>query len=382
MTHNFALAVPYSAVIASGTANLEFKTPKTGTIKIKAAAHSTGASHKVELIEAPTLTTGAAAVTPINKDRASTVKSFATVKSNPTTISAGTVIDTAFSHEIDPTEYTLKANTVYLIKVTNTEAAAKDITVLVDYEEIDVSYEYTVTFTVTDDAEPGVAIKDASITYAGETKSTAADGTASFTARPATYTYTVSKTGKVTQAGTQAVTNAAVAKAIALAEPAAAPGPSVTFTVTDSIFGLPIEGASIVLGINDAVVTDENGIAIIEDQTAAEGVAYSATLTGYTITSGTVDIAEDDVLEHVSAALDVYTVTFTITLDDDPVEYARIDFRGYTQRTNSEGVLAVDNVIPGEYAYTAMYNGGYYVTGTVTVEALDVDEAVALTVPE
>lgn len=382
MTHNFTLIVPYAAVNAAASAFLEFKTPATGTIKVKAAGHSTGASLKVELVEAPTLTTGVTAVVPVNKDRESAAKSAVVVKSNPSTISSGTVVGTAFSYELNPTEYTLKKDTVYMVKVTNTEASAKDITVLMDYTEDAVSYAFPLVFTVKDDADPQVVIENASVNFNGETKLTAADGTVTFTLRPdVTYSYTVTKIGKVAQTGTQLVGYASVAKAITMLAPAAAPGPSVTINVYDSVMDTPVEGAEVTLGANDPVLTDASGKVVFANQSEAEDVAYSATKDGYTIPSGTITIEDVNVTENVYAVLDVYTVEFTVKIGETPKNYARIDFRGYTQRTNASGVLTVTNVAPGEYVYTAMYNGGYYVTGIITVVADDVDEAVALTIP-
>jgi len=266
MAHNFSLAVPYAGVAGAANAVLEFKTPATGTIKLKAAGHSTGASLKVELVEAPTLTTGSTAVVPVNIDRASSVNSAVVAKSNPTTISAGTVVDTAFSYEVDPTEYTLKVNTVYMIKVTNTEGTAKDITIIANYSE-------------------------------------------------------------------------------------------------------------------DAVVTNASGIAVVPGNSAGTDVAYTATKSGWTIASGTVDIVDEDISAELSAVKTVHTVTFTAKIGETVKNYCRIDFRGYTQRTNASGELVVTNVPDGTYPWTAMYNGGYYNTGTVTVNGDETVE-VALTIPQ
>lgn len=390
MTHNFSLAVPYASVAAAGTGIVELKTPATGSIKLKATAHTSGSKIKVELIEAPTLTTGTTAVVPTNCDRTSSALSAALIKSNPTSISGGTTIDTSFSYELDPTEYILKANTTYIVRATNMDDSAANLTVLIDYAEIDVIYEYTVTFTVKDELD--AVIEGAYVYCAGQVKYTTDAGTATFTLTPygSPYPYYVSANytegegeDQVTipyigVTGEVAVTNADVAVDITMVKYVAPTTATYSFRVWDDENN-PVEGAIVTLGANDPATTDEDGWVTFEEQTPAEGVAYSIIADGLTKAEGTVDIVIPEAASYIYMEIPRYSVTFTVTNDSEPVSYARVDFLGYTHRTDSDGTLTVTGLKAGEYAYTIMYNGGYHIPGSLTVSNEDVSQAVEFT---
>jgi len=135
-----------ASVFAEGVADdaavmIEFKTPATealGVVHLKEyKPWGSGGVNKLEIIEAPTLTTGNAAITPANRNRVGTpADSAATLKSNPTSISAGTTIEGpmafggggsgrgAGGNSTSDQEIVLKPNTTYLIKATNLSGGA------------------------------------------------------------------------------------------------------------------------------------------------------------------------------------------------------------------------------------------------------------------
>ncbi|WP_099205873.1 phage major capsid protein [Scatolibacter rhodanostii] len=76
--------------------------------------------------------------------------------------------------------------------------------------------DYTVTFTVEDNAAEPEAIAGARIDVNGARKTTKADGTAVFNLRPGTYPATIKKSGHVTQSVTVTVASAAVSQDITL----------------------------------------------------------------------------------------------------------------------------------------------------------------------
>jgi hypothetical protein len=93
-------------------------------------AFTNGTSGKLEIIEAPTITDGNAALTPQNRRRTGTPPaSGVTVYSNPTSISAGTILAEFYftgkaEFTADQLEMILKAGTKYLYRFTNTSGGA------------------------------------------------------------------------------------------------------------------------------------------------------------------------------------------------------------------------------------------------------------------
>lgn len=85
-------------------------------------------------------------------------------------------------------------------------------------------------------------------------------------------------------------------------------------------------------------------------------------------------------IEPATAATD-YTVTFTVTDGDDTKPAARVgavvNVNGARIKTGSDGT-AVFHLRPGEYPYSVKLSGYRTVTGTVTVAAANLSEAVTL----
>jgi hypothetical protein len=101
------------------------------TPHMKAArAFTGGTSGKLEIIEAPTITDGNAALVPVNRRRTGTPPtSGVTIYSNPTSISAGTILTEYYftgkaEFVADQLELILKAGTKYLYRFTNTSGGA------------------------------------------------------------------------------------------------------------------------------------------------------------------------------------------------------------------------------------------------------------------
>jgi len=137
----FSASVWTEVVADDGVVLLEFKTPSVASGKYvhlkNYKAFGEGGLNTLEIIEAPTLTTGAAAVDAINRNRVAPTASAATLKSNPTGISAGTKIEQPFPFggggagsgsgglKDKDLEFQLAVNTTYLFKLTNLSGAAK-----------------------------------------------------------------------------------------------------------------------------------------------------------------------------------------------------------------------------------------------------------------
>lgn len=124
---------------------LEFKTPLTGRyIHMKSMVAMSEGLGSFEVIESPTLTTGSTAFVPTQLNRNNSTASTVIIKSNPTTISGGTVLRAyligAGKENGGPanndTEIVLKPDTTYLFRVRNLAGAAKALSLyLFWYEE-------------------------------------------------------------------------------------------------------------------------------------------------------------------------------------------------------------------------------------------------------
>ena len=124
----FTAGVSNAALGASASLFIEINIPASIEMHLKAYTFYNGDNGTIELLEAPTLTTGAAALTAFNKKRSSTRISSTILKSNPTGISSGVSLDKMSfkgtnQHPgilvISDWEWILKPSTVYLVSLTN-----------------------------------------------------------------------------------------------------------------------------------------------------------------------------------------------------------------------------------------------------------------------
>lgn len=116
---------------------------------ISISVWSTEVYQTVELIEAPTLTTGSVVIPCINLNRVLTNVSKTVVKSNPTGISAGTLLSSFLigggsgvgqskvsGSGMHPLGWILAPETTYLIRVTNKSANACVISTVLTFGEL------------------------------------------------------------------------------------------------------------------------------------------------------------------------------------------------------------------------------------------------------
>lgn len=144
----FSISQLNDAVANNGTILFEVIVPAGAYVHFKQFnCWTNGSKAKFEVIEAPTLTTGATVITPINRRRVGTPSiSLLTVKSDPTVISGGTTLESIYfgsgggaskggDRSLD-IELVLKPDTTNLIRITNLDGNAKDFsTFLFWYEE-------------------------------------------------------------------------------------------------------------------------------------------------------------------------------------------------------------------------------------------------------
>lgn len=138
-------AVNKFTVANAASAYLEIIVPAGAYVHFKPISmQSDGPKITIQLIEAPTITTGSTAVTPVNRRRIGTpTASLLTVKNNPTAVSGGTILDqdyigggtgaggstTSGGNAANDNEWVLKPATTYVIKVSNGGTAPSDINV-------------------------------------------------------------------------------------------------------------------------------------------------------------------------------------------------------------------------------------------------------------
>ncbi len=124
----FTAQVANAALGASALLYIEIIIPEEIELHLKQVSFYNGDDGHFELVEAPTLTTGAAVLTAFNRWRPSIKLSNILLKSNPTAISSGVVLDEMYfkgTNQAPGTlitsdwEWVLKSDTTYLIRLTN-----------------------------------------------------------------------------------------------------------------------------------------------------------------------------------------------------------------------------------------------------------------------
>ena len=147
----YSAATFTETVADDGYVYLEIKTPNVSNRYVhlkKWIGWTEGGVATIEIVESPTLTTGATAIVPQNRKRTGTPATSAVlVKSNPTSISGGTVIDgpTIFGgggvlsgsggNADGNIELVLGVNKTYLVRVKNLAGAAKALGIWVFWYE-------------------------------------------------------------------------------------------------------------------------------------------------------------------------------------------------------------------------------------------------------
>lgn len=138
----FTTATKYTVANAA-SAYLEIIVPADAYVHFKPITmQSDGPKILVQLIEAPTITTGLTGVTPVNRRRIGTpTPSLVTFHSNPTGVSGGTIIDQDYigggtgaggssvsgGMATNDNEWVLKQATTYVVKIANNGTAPADV---------------------------------------------------------------------------------------------------------------------------------------------------------------------------------------------------------------------------------------------------------------
>jgi len=140
----FSAEVANAALGAAAKLYIEINVPATHAVCLKKFKFYNGDDGIIELTEAPTLTTGAAALTPLNRNRSSGKISASIMKSNPTGISGGLSLSKFYFKgtvqaggllEDSDWEWRLKPGTVYLLTLTNSGASAEQAYLRADFYE-------------------------------------------------------------------------------------------------------------------------------------------------------------------------------------------------------------------------------------------------------
>jgi len=130
----FTASVTKADLGAAALLYIEMIIPENIEVHLKSFSYYNGDDGHFEFVEAPTLTTGVTPLTAYNKYRRSVKKSGIVLKSNPTGISGGTVLDPMFFKGTNQapgilitndTEWILKPSTTYLLRLENNGAGAE-----------------------------------------------------------------------------------------------------------------------------------------------------------------------------------------------------------------------------------------------------------------
>ncbi len=156
---------------------------------------------------------------------------------------------------------------------------------------------------------------------------------------------------------------------------------TVTFSVTNSSTGQPIENAQVTIGAGSPIVTNSSGE--VTANLVNGTYSYTVAATSYYSSNGEFTVNGDVVSVPVSLTPipPTYTVTFTVTnkTTSSPIENAQITIGSDSPiLTNSSGVAAAQKA-NGTYSYTITATTYYDITGEFTVTDANVDVPIQLT---
>lgn len=141
----FSAQVANAALGASAVLLIEMIIPDEFDLILKSVIFYNGDDGQYELIEAPTLTTGATPLASYNRNRNSIKASGIVLKSNPTGISGGTNLDNVFFKATNQfpgipyvanLNWVLKMATTYLLRLTNLGAGAEQALLKTNWAEV------------------------------------------------------------------------------------------------------------------------------------------------------------------------------------------------------------------------------------------------------
>ena len=207
-----------------------------------------------------------------------------------------------------------------------------------------------VVFTVTYNGSP---VQGASVSFNESTLTSTAAGQAVFSnvLRGTSGSYTVEKSGFITEEGSLSVGYVDISEQISLTSE----DYSVSFTVTDGIN--PIDGAAISIN-SQQLTTNAQGEASIMLPNGS--FSYNVTKEGYHDQSGNVTVNANDAeleITLVEETEPVYNVTFHVYIDEQDIEGATVSFNGQQEETDASGLAVFAGVAAGTYSYTVTCSG-------------------------
>ncbi len=150
----------------------------------------------------------------------------------------------------------------------------------------------------------------------------------------------------------------------------------VTFLVTDTDLN-PISDATIVLeGINEQYTTDSTGT--VSAMLLIGSYNYVASATGYSTVEYNFTLNGDSLLVPITLSDAVYTLTFNVTSEGNPLEGALVNIGDYELTTGADG-SSVIGIFAGTYNYSVSKEGYENAEGIVTIINGPITENVELT---
>ncbi len=227
---------------------------------------------------------------------------------------------------------------------------------------------YEVTFTITNGSTP---IQNAQINVNSEMLLTNSSGIVTMNLINGTYDYLVTKAGYNSATGSVLVSGSATNKNIVLTT--GSPLYTLTYNVSDG--ANPVLGALIVVA-GENLTTNTSGSVTVN---LANGLyPYTLNAEGYDEISDTVIISNSNFTENIVLNT-VYTVTFTVTSNGIPVQYAEISISGDVITTDVDGIATID--LPSEIYNYSISASGYEIYNnilTVLNEPLEVEVSLTL----
>lgn len=273
---------------------------------------------------------------------------------------------TAVFNELVNGNYTYSAEKIDWIPVSANMVVNGDKTINIDFNPVPT---YTVIFDVTDvNTFTGekVKLQGATVTYAGSTKTTNVSGQASFVVKGNSYSYTISKSGYVTQTGTYRPT-ADVTVPIDI--------PRNTYKITFKVTGYgssPLNNAAVKVG-DKTLYTNSQGQVVFDLPNASYN--WEVKYTDYTTKTGSVTVNSSS--QTITVAMDqvLYNTTFTVTEEGlvssgATVRITNQDTSEVTTKTTSNQGIVVFQLPKGTYTWQVSktnyvnQTGSFVITGS------------------
>lgn len=238
---------------------------------------------------------------------------------------------------------------------------------------------YTATFTILED-QTNNPVEGAIINIDGRNYSTDSNGNAVISLSNGTYKYTINYSGYTPITGSIVIDNGNVSKVVYLTVAYW----NVRLIVKDSLTGSFVNNAKILIN-NQSYFTDING----EVELILPNGKYQYTITQneYRVTSGSIDVFDEDLEKILFATPKARAVSFIVKDERTQVLLtgASVTLRDKgtgivigTAISDSVGVALFDDVEEGEYTYVATYPDYENSSGEVLVEKEDIEQVILM----